>query len=107
MRNDFEAAASAVIEVDLYHHSNKSCDTLMTANVSAIDFKAGCGNTGVDLCWYLHKDFNKLTDNQKDELREWMKSQEGKKSMKEAKRSLVLKGRMLIRMVKRIEEVAI
>ena len=49
MRNDFEAAASALIEVDPYRRSNKTGGNPRTATVSAIDFSAGRGNTGVDL----------------------------------------------------------
>jgi hypothetical protein len=48
MREDFEAAASALIEVDPYCRSNKVGNP-RDATVSAIDFAAGCGNTGVDL----------------------------------------------------------
>ena len=47
MRNDFEAVASALIEVDPYRRSNKSGGTPRTVNVSAIDFSAGRGKTGV------------------------------------------------------------
>ena len=52
MRNDFEAAASALIEVDPYRWSNKTGHDPRTANISAIDFSAGCGKTGVDIHWH-------------------------------------------------------
>ena len=54
------------------------------ANISAIDFSAGRGSTGVDLRWYPHKEFGKLPDHKK-ELREWMGSQEGKKAMRKSR----------------------
>ena len=57
------------------------------ANVLGIDFSAGHGKMGVDLRWHPHKDFKKLPDDQKDELREWMKTQEGKKLMKESQKA--------------------
>ena len=88
MRNDFEAAASALIEVDPYRRSNKTGHNPRTANVSAIDFSAGRGKTGVDLRWHPRKDFKKLPNDQKDELREWMKTQEGKKLMKESRKAI-------------------
>ena len=51
MCNDFELVASTLIEVYLYCHGNKiGGNTNFTANVSAIDFSAGCGQMGVDFC---------------------------------------------------------
>ena len=47
MRNDFETAASSMIEVDPYRRSTRNATR--NANVSAIDFSAGRGSTGVDL----------------------------------------------------------
>ena len=91
MRNDFEAAASALIEVDPYRCSNKTSGNPRTATVSAIDFSAGRGNTGVDLRWHPHKDFKKLPDDQKDDLIGWMKTQEGKKIMKEGRKAATSK----------------
>ena len=83
-RTDFEAAASALIEVDPYQRSNRNT-TARTANVSALDYSAGRGRTGVDLHWHPQKEFHKLTAEQKDELRVWMKSQEGSKAMKKSR----------------------
>ena len=65
MRHDFEAAASALIEVDPFKRGNKSGGTQRTANISAIDFSAGRGSTGVDLRWYPNKEFKKLPEEQK------------------------------------------
>ena len=45
MRNDFEAAASALIEVDPYHCSNKTGGNPRTATISEIDFCTGRGDT--------------------------------------------------------------
>ena len=56
-------------------------------NVSAIDFNAGRGSTGVDLRWHPTRDFKKLPSDQKDELISWMKTQEGKKLMSESRKS--------------------
>ena len=45
MRNDLEAAASTLIEVDPYRRSQRGNDT-KTDTVSAIDFSAGCESSG-------------------------------------------------------------
>ena len=91
MRHDFEAAASALIEVDPFKRGNKSGGTQRTANISAIDFSAGRGSTGVDLRWQPNKEFKKLPEEQKNELREWMQTQEGKKLMKQSRKAAAAK----------------
>ena len=91
MRHDFEAAASALIEVDPFKRGNKSGGTQRTANISAIDFSAGRGSTGVDLRWHPNKEFKKLPEEQKNELREWMQTQEGKKLMKQSRKAAAAK----------------
>merc|ERR1719203_2051318 len=52
VRQDFEAAASALIEVDSYRRSQRQPSANRQANVSAIDFNADHGATGADLRWY-------------------------------------------------------
>ena len=47
MREDFEAAASSLIEVDPYCRTSRG--TGRNADVSSIDFKAGRRSSGVDL----------------------------------------------------------
>ncbi len=91
MRNDFESAASAMIEVDPYKRSNKSNANQRTANISAIDFSAGRGSSGVDLRWHPHKEFKRLPEDQKNDLREWMKTQEGKKLAKQGRKAVATK----------------
>ena len=79
MREHFERAASALIEVDPYRKSQRITPPInKAARVSAIDFSAGRGSTGVDLRWYPRKDFLKLPTNQKDELMEWIKTESGR-----------------------------
>jgi hypothetical protein len=85
MRQDFEAAATALIEVDPYRRSQRSHGTPSTANVSSIDFSAGRGSTGVDLRWHPKKDFKALPDDQRDELTDWMRTNEGRKALKASK----------------------
>ena len=59
MRQDFEAAASALIEVDTYRRSQRQPAANHQANVYATSFSAGRGATGVELCWHPRKDFKK------------------------------------------------
>ena len=86
MRNDFEIAASALIEVDPYRRAQRPVPG-RNANVSSIDFSAGRGSSGVDLRWHPTKDFKKLPEDQKSELVHWMSTQEGKKLMKESRKN--------------------
>lgn len=86
MRNDFELASSALIEVDPYKRSSKSGGNQREASINAIDFSAGRGpKTNVDLRWYPRKEFKALSNEQKDELKEWMQTQDGKKAMRKSR----------------------
>ena len=78
MRNDFELAASTLIEVDPFRRATRS--NARSASISAIDFSAGRVTTGVDLRFYPHNKFKELPKEQQDELKEWMHIKEGKKS---------------------------
>lgn len=89
MRSNFELASSSLIEVDPYRRSNRSTNNNnRSANVSAIDFHAGRGETGVDLRWHHPKEFKALNNAQKDELCSWLKTEEGKKSKAESKKAM-------------------
>jgi len=67
MRNDFERSASTLIEVDPYNWARRPGAKATAANVYAIDFSRGRGNTGVDLRWHTPKEFMTLQPNQRDE----------------------------------------
>ena len=84
MCQNFEASAIDLIEVDLDQRSQREPGP-RGANISTvelIDFKAGCGSTGVDLRWYPNNDFRKLSDDQKDEVMIWFKTYERKRAKK-------------------------
>jgi hypothetical protein len=90
MRNDFELAATALIEVDPYRRSQRSSGSggRQGANVSAtggIDFSAGRGTTGVDLRWHPRKEFKSLPEDQRNELSDWFQTNEGKKFSEESR----------------------
>ena len=70
------------LQVDPYRRSTRQNNN-RDANVSAIDFGAGRGSTGVDLRFHPKDKFVALPQDQKDELREWLSTNEGKQSKKE------------------------
>ena len=78
MRNGFEGAANILIEIDLYRRPTRT--NTRDANVSAIDFSAGRGNTGVDLLFHPKHKFLELPQDQKDELTNWLSTNDGKKA---------------------------
>lgn len=80
LRNDFEKAASALIEVDPYNWSCRP-GAKTTANVSSIDFSSGRGTSGVDLRWHTRKELMALEPEQRDELVSWQKTPEGKTTL--------------------------
>ena len=55
MRNDFEGEANILIEIDPYRRSTRTNNR--DVNVSAIDFSAGKGDTGVDLVFHPKHNF--------------------------------------------------
>mmetsp|Transcript_4425 Transcript_4425/g.6467 ORF Transcript_4425/g.6467 Transcript_4425/m.6467 type:complete len:288 (-) Transcript_4425:435-1298(-) len=85
MRINFEAVASALIEVDPYCKSQRSGGGGRGAQVSAIDLSAGRGSTGVDLHWYPKPEFKNLSDDQQYELVKWMRSSDGKRALKKSR----------------------
>ena len=75
MREDFEAAASSLIEVDPYRRTSRGSGR--NADVSSINFKAGRGSSGVDLRWHPREEHLKLPQEKKDEIRNWLNTLEG------------------------------
>ena len=86
-RDDFEAAVGVLLPVDPFLKGKKEKSTSRskaTANVSASagttpNDSAGIGKTGVHLCFHRVSEYNKLTNEQKSELYQWRKSQDGAK----------------------------
>ncbi len=93
MRNDFEVAASALIEIDPYRKSQRGGGGNRNAQISAINFDAGRGSTGVDLRWHPKREFKNLSDAQRDELVTWMKTNDGKKHLKKSRDEFLNKKR--------------
>ena len=53
--------------------------------MSGIDFGAGRGSSGVDLCWHHPKEFKALSAAKKTELYSWQKTNDGKKALKNSR----------------------
>ncbi len=88
LRRDFEGAANAMIEVDPYKKSQgAAAKAQREAQISAIDYGAGRGSTGVDLRWHPKSEFKKLPKEQQKELNQWMSSADGKQKMAESRKA--------------------
>ena len=87
MREDFELAANALIEVDPYKRSQRQ-PVRPQAQVSGIDFSSGRGDSGVDLRWHTPIEFKALNQEQKDELVSWQKTPDGKQTLNKSKEEL-------------------
>ena len=84
MREDFELAANALIEVDPYRRSQRQ-PTKTNAQISAVDFSGGRGDSGVDLRWHTPIEFKTLNQEQKDELVAWQKTSDGKQILQKSR----------------------
>ena len=92
LRNNFEATATHLLPYNPVqkkrsnHAGGKrgAADILTVtfeeADVSAFGAKKGIGKTGVHLRYHPKPEYNKLTTNQKDELREWRETTGGGKN---------------------------
>ena len=84
MREDFELAANALIEVDPYKRTQRQPNR-PNAQISAIYFSSGRGDTGVDLRWHTPSEFKSLPQEQKDELSSWQKLPDGKQVLRKSR----------------------
>ena len=80
MQNDFKGAVNILIKIEPYRRSTRT--NTRDANVSAIDFSAGKGNTGFDLRFHPKHKFLEVPQDQKDELTNWLSINDGKKVKK-------------------------
>ena len=79
-REDFELAVSELLPVDPFVR-NKANSKSVTFAISGVDGDTqGRGSkTGVDLRWYDDDEWKKLSSSEQEELREWRKTNAGKK----------------------------
>jgi hypothetical protein len=84
MRADFELAANALIEVDPFRRQQRQ-PSKPNAQVSAIDFGSGRGDSGVDLRWHTPNEFRSLNQDQRNELVAWQRTPDGKNQLKKSR----------------------
>ena len=84
MHQNFEASAAHILKVDPYRkNSRQNTGSGNCANISDARFTAGQVDSGVNLRWYPRKEFiSKVSQDQKDELTTWQKTDAGKKAVK-------------------------
>ena len=96
MREDFEKAATALLPADPVARKRKSASEKRSyAEISATDggetnIKPGIGETGVEFRYHSEKEYPKLSNEQKKELRAWRRkrdaeAEEGQKKKKKKK----------------------
>ena len=79
MRDNFEKACAFLLPVCPYTKNRISKSNNKIPNVSSTSLKNSSeSTTGVDFRWHTHKEYSKLSPAQKDELKEWQNSKEGK-----------------------------
>eukprot|EP00980_Cylindrotheca_fusiformis_P023710 scaffold10830_cov73-Cylindrotheca_fusiformis.AAC.1 len=103
LRNDFERTVATLMAADPVAKKVATSGTKRTnanisdsqanstdstsANVSSLNLRSGKGpKTGVDLRYHKMSEYNKLTSEQKEELREWRKTPNGKAAMEAGKK---------------------
>ena len=69
MMNNFEKAVAYLIPCCPVVPNRKK--QRMTAQISSLEMKKGKGNTGVEFRFYKRQEYMKLTDEQKQELKEY------------------------------------
>ena len=100
--NDFEVAANALMAVDpISANISASTNAHGRVIISAVTTGGSSDNlpkrgpkTGVDLRWHLQADYKKLPKDQRDELRDWMRTPEGKQKIKADQKQLKNDGKL-------------
>jgi hypothetical protein len=81
-RNNFEAAVTHLLPADsVVENNNNNHRSNNRTVMSAVTIQSGKGKSGVDLCWHPLKEYKSLNDAQRDELKSWRNSNEGKASI--------------------------
>ena len=82
-----------MIKVDPYKRFQRKIQSNKSAKVTSINLSNGRVKIGVDLRWYLPKDFQTLPNIRKNKLREWQHSLYDKQVLEESKKSAIIKKR--------------
>ena len=90
-RNNFEAAVTHLLPADPVMENNKNKRSNSRTVVSAVTIQSGKGKSGVNLRWHPLKEYKSLNDAQRDELKSWRNSNEGKASIAASKKQYLEK----------------
>ena len=88
-RNNFEMAVTHLLPADPVIESSKN--RRHTGNnkqgvIAGVTIQSGKGKSGVNLRWHPTKEYKALNDEQKDELKSWRNSNEGKAAIAASKK---------------------
>jgi hypothetical protein len=95
-RNQFEDSVTHLLPADpvVEHNKNRrSTGGGKQAVIAGVTIQSGKGRSGVDLRWHPMKEYKSLNDDQKEELKTWRNSNEGKASIASSKKKYLEKKR--------------
>ena len=73
--------------MDPYSLSQGNTSTTKSASIYGINFSAGRGTSVVNLIWHHPKEFEALSNDQKEKLRQWQETKEGKKVLDKSRKT--------------------
>ena len=82
-RNNFESAVTTLLQFDPFLKSNAAKKSV-SFNISGVDGNNGRGKkTNIDLRWHTSEEYKTLSREEKEELREWQQTKDGKAATSE------------------------
>jgi hypothetical protein len=88
-RNTFEDSVTHLLPADPVVDNKKTCHSNGGGNqavILGVTIQSGKGKSGVNLRWHPMKEYKPLNDDQRDELKAWRNSNEGKASIAVSKK---------------------
>jgi hypothetical protein len=95
-RNQFEDSVTHLLPADPVVENNKnrrSGGGGKQTVIAGVTIQSGKGKSGVDLRWHPMKEYKSLNDDQRDELKAWRNSNEGKAAIASSKKKYLDKKR--------------
>jgi hypothetical protein len=95
-RNQFEDSVTHLLPADPVVENNKnrrSREGNKQTVIAGVTIQSGKGKSGVDLRWHPMKEYKSLSDDQRDELKAWRNSNEGKAAIASSKKKYLDKKR--------------
>jgi hypothetical protein len=87
----FEDSVTHLLPADPVNDNNKTHRSNGGGNqavISGVTIQSGKGKSGVNLRWHPMKEYKALSDNQREELKAWRDSNEGKASIAASKKEV-------------------